>query len=269
MCTFSQFRELHRQLDQVLILVGASDLTSARLAESLGAKALAITRAAVAWSLGCHTTDQLSIETLGRVVTAIVRHVHVPVTLDIDTGWSQPPSLVGERLSPVLEAGIAGITIEDGEDGPELLARKIESIKSDTTAKGLDVFVNAQTDVYLRQMCPAEPRRLETLRRAALYRGAGADGLSAPGVVEAGHICAVASGSKLPLNVLSIPGLPCARELQRLGVRSLSTGSVYSLIIGRSLANLSGGHLACPGSQSPDWVGNRHLPIANATRRLQ
>jgi len=40
------------------------------------------------------------------------------------------------------------------------------------------LFINARVDTYLRRLLEGEPAEAETVRRAALYRKAGADGSS-------------------------------------------------------------------------------------------
>ena len=77
---------------------------------------------------------------------------------------------------------------------------------------------------------PADPRAsgAETLRRAALYREAGASGLFAPGVVEAGHIETIARECGMPLNIMARPGVPAAAELAKLGARRLSSATGIS-----------------------------------------
>ena len=71
----------------------------------------------------------------------------------------------------------------------------------------------------------AAEKRAETLRRAALYQAAGADGLFAAGVTSAYEIEAICKGTTLPVNVLGFACLPSPEELQALGVRRLSAGS--------------------------------------------
>ena len=90
---------------------------------------------------------------------------------------------------------------------------------------GVELFVNARTDVYLKNLVPAERRLEETLARAGGYRAAGADGIFVPGVTDPSEIRTIASEVGLPLNVLARAGLPPASELARLGVRRLSAGS--------------------------------------------
>ncbi len=178
-------------------------------------------------------------EKLAHVIRGIVDAVRVPVTVDVEAGYADDPSVVVERLKPIIHAGIAGINIEDGSDPPSVLAMKVYAIKQSIVSMGLDVFVNVRTDVYLRNLSPDESKVEETLRRATTYRLAGADGLFVPGIVDAAQIRQVASGTELPLNVMSVPGLPSLTELASLDVRRLSAGSAIFQVLWRHLAHLS------------------------------
>jgi 2-methylisocitrate lyase-like PEP mutase family enzyme len=233
------FRNLHHRPGQPLVLANIWDAGGARLVESLGAKAIATTSAGVAWSLGYADGNRLPLDELARVVRGIVGAVRVPVTIDVEAGYSDDPSTVVEGLKPVFETGIAGLNIEDGADAPSVLAMKIEALKRSIASTGLDVFVNVRTDVYLRNLSPDEKKVSETLKRANIYRLAGADGLFVPGIVDAEQIREVASGTALPLNVMSVPGLPRLPELATLDVRRLSAGSALSQVIWQHVALLS------------------------------
>jgi 2-methylisocitrate lyase-like PEP mutase family enzyme len=90
---------------------------------------------------------------------------------------------------------------------------------------------------------PAEDRVAETLRRAALYEAAGADGLFAAGVTAEYEIAALCQGTPLPVNVLGLPGLPSPEALQSLGVRRLSAGSGIAEFLYGAMASLAKGFL--------------------------
>jgi 2-methylisocitrate lyase-like PEP mutase family enzyme len=233
------FRSLHQQPGQPLVLTNIWDPGSARLVESLGAKAVATTSSGVSWSLGYPDGNRLPIAELAHVVRGIVRSVKVPVTIDVEAGYSDDPGAVAERLKPVFDAGIAGINIEDGADAPAVLALKIEAIRQSIASKGVDVFVNVRTDVYLRNLRPEDRKVAETLRRATIYRSAGADGLFVPGLADTTQIAEVAAGTELPLNLMAVPRLPRLQELARLNVRRLSAGSALAQVMWRHLGRLS------------------------------
>ena len=218
------FRQLHLG-PAVLLLPNCWDAGSARLLESLGASAVATTSAGLAWSLGYPDGDILPIDKLATAVAAITRVIGVPLSVDLESGYSQEPAGVGLAVAAVVAAGAIGINLEDGADAPELTAAKIEQARNAAERAGVALFINARTDVYLRGLVADGDRVAETLRRARIFREAGADGFFVPKVVEGAAIREIAAGAAMPLNVLAWHGLAPAAELATLGVRRLSSGS--------------------------------------------
>ena len=222
----TRFHQLHA--DGLLLLANAWDAGTARLAEAAGARAVATSSAAVAWAHGWPDGDLLPVELLLQTTRAIAGATELPVTIDIEGGYSDEPARVGELVSAVLQAGAVGINIEDGSKDPALLCAKIAAARAAATRAGVDLFINARIDVWLRGLAPAGERVAETLARAARYQAAGANGLFAPGITDAGEIGALVAGTGLPVNVLAWTGQPDAGRLQALGVRRLSAGSGIS-----------------------------------------
>jgi 2-methylisocitrate lyase-like PEP mutase family enzyme len=220
------FHALHH--DGLLLLPNAWDAGSARLAHAAGARAIATSSAAVAWAHGWPDGDKLPLELLLQTVAAVAGAVELPVTVDIEGGYSDDPAAVGALVARAIEAGAVGINLEDGSKPPALLAAKITSARAAATAAGVDLYINARIDVWLRGLAPAGERVRETLARAALYEAAGASGLFAPGITDEAEIAALVAGSRLPVNVMARDALPAADRLRALGVRRLSAGSAIS-----------------------------------------
>lgn len=222
------FRDLHAR-GRLLVLPNAWDAGSARLIEARGARAIATTSAGLAWSRGHPDGDRLPRAVLANAVAEIARVVSVPLSVDIEGGYSSEPREVGEAVRSVLDAGAVGINLEDGSAPPDLLCRKLEAARDAAARAGADLFVNARCDVYLRALAPAEAAVATVLERARRYRAAGCDGLFAPGVREPAAIEALVKGlGELPLNLLWVPGLPALPALRALGVRRLSAGSALA-----------------------------------------
>jgi 2-methylisocitrate lyase-like PEP mutase family enzyme len=236
--TAAIFHRLHEG-PEPLLLPNAWDAGSARLMESLGAKAVATTSAGVAWTHGYPDGDVLPVRMLVSTIVAIARAVRVPLTVDVEGGYSDDPAAVEETVARIVEAGAVGINIEDGGGAPDLLCLKIERARRAGQHFGIDLFINARTDVYLRGLAPEGKRVAEVLSRAALYRNAGASGLFVPGLREPNEIKAVAADAGLPLNVMAWPGLPAAAELAPLGVRRLSAGSGIAQALWGKAASLA------------------------------
>ncbi len=233
------FHALHQ--DGLLILPNAWDGGSAALVASLGAKAVATTSAGVAWALGWPDGDALPVGRLVQVCVDVVRAAGgLPVSIDMEGGYSDDPTEVAGLAARLVEAGANGINIEDGGGAPEGLAARIAAIRA---AVGPDLFINARCDVWLRGLAKDAPVA-EAGRRAAIYADAGADGFFAPGLTNEADIAAMVAATPLPVNLLAWPGLPDAKTLERLGVRRLSAGSgIVGATWGRAAA-LTRGFLA-------------------------
>jgi 2-methylisocitrate lyase-like PEP mutase family enzyme len=222
------FRELHAP-GRMLVLPNAWDAGSARLIESSGAQAIATTSSGVAWACGYPDGDAVPPDVLIDAVARMKRVLSVPLTVDAEGGYSKDPVRVAETIAGLIDAGAVGVNLEDGAvDPPALLCAKIAGAKKAAARAGVDLFVNARTDVFLRGLVPAEQRVSETLERARQYQGAGADGIFVPAVSEPNVIAELVAGTALPLNVMVVPKLPPVGELARLGVRRVSAGAAIA-----------------------------------------
>ena len=215
------FRRLHEG-PTILVLPNAWDAASAALMEDAGAKAVATSSAAVAWAHGYADGDLLPVPTLLAAISEIARVLKVPLTADIEGGYSDDLQTLAETVKGVIGAGAVGINLEDGARAPDLHVRKIEAVRK---AAGAELFVNARTDVYLRGLAEGDAALAETLRRAELYRAAGADGIFVPGPTDEALLGTLARDIALPLNVMGRGGAPSAERLQALGVRRLSSAT--------------------------------------------
>jgi 2-methylisocitrate lyase-like PEP mutase family enzyme len=228
------FRNLHRG-PGLLLLPNAWDAVSARLIESLGAQAIATTSAGLAWSRGYPDGNALPEEQLIAAIRDIARVIRVPLTVDIEAGYSDDPAAVARLVARVLAVGVVGINIEDGERSPDILCKKIAAIR-DQAHSGADVFINTRTDVYLRGVARGEAAAAEVIRRASRYHAAGSDGLFVPGLATADAMAAISAAiAPMPLNVMAVANLPPLDTLERSGVRRLSAGSsIAQAAIGRT-----------------------------------
>ncbi len=221
--TQSSFSALHQ--NGLLILPNAWDALSARVVAEAGAQAIATSSAAVAWAHGYADGERLPTATLLSAVREIVGAVRVPVSVDLEAGYHNSEAEgIAPLIGAILDAGAVGINLEDGTLPPAQLAAKIAVARRVAAHTDKPLFINARTDVYLRNQATGAEAVAETLRRARLYRDAGADGLFVPGLVERAAIGTVAAEAAMPLNLLARPTLPPVAELRTLGVRRLSIG---------------------------------------------
>lgn len=218
-----RLRALHAG-HRVLILPNVWDALSTALFATSGVRAIATTSAGVAWACGYPDGDALPHADLTFALRAIVRAAGgLPVTADIESGYSDDPRSVAELALELHALGIAGVNLEDGNGPPDALAAKIAAVKSAVRAEGNDLFVNARTDIYLQELAQGENAVRQTIARAQLYAQAGADAIFVP-ALETDAIARVADAIALPLALFAMPGLPAAQRLYELGVRRLSAG---------------------------------------------
>jgi 2-methylisocitrate lyase-like PEP mutase family enzyme len=223
----ARFRQLHHTTTP-LLLPNAWDAGSARVIESCGAQAIATTSAGLAWSRGYADGGALPASVLIAAVTEIARLLSVPLSVDMESGYASELDAIAENAFALASAGAVGINLEDGTERPEVLCQRIAATKRGAARAGVDLFVNARTDVYLKALTPPGGAVEEILSRGRKYREAGADGLFVPGIADPASIRQVVAGIPLPVNVLVWPGLPSVSELGKLGVRRVSAGSGIS-----------------------------------------
>ena len=215
------FEALHAGPD-VLVLPNAWDGGSARVTEIAGAKAIATSSAAVAWAHGYPDGEALPLDILLNTVREIARVVSVPITADIEAGYTQDDSSCAENVGYVVDAGASGINIEDGTGSPDLLCDKIAIIKQE---HGSDIWLNARTDVYLHNLAEGEAAYEETVKRAKRYLEAGADSIFIPMAAGDDLLARFVGAIAAPINVLAWPGVSPAAKLKEIGIRRLSAGS--------------------------------------------
>jgi 2-methylisocitrate lyase-like PEP mutase family enzyme len=218
------FGALHHT-GEILILPNAWDAASAAVMADAGAKAVATSSAAVAWSHGYPDGDALPLPLLLATISAIARVVSVPVTADIEGGYTDDLGQLAETIKAVIGAGAVGVNLEDGRRDPDLHARKVAAARKAADGLGVPLFINARTDVYLKGLAEGHAAYVETIERAERYRNAGASGIFVPGPSDPDLIDRLADEVRLPLNIMLLPGLPKAAQLQALGVRRVSSAT--------------------------------------------
>ena len=229
---------------EILVLPNAWDAASAAVMEDAGAKAVATSSAAVAWAHGYPDGDTLPLAKLLATVETVARVVKVPVTADIEGGYTDDLGQLADTIKAVIGAGAVGINLEDGARAPDLHARKVEAARKAADAAGVPLFINARIDVFLKRLGEGHAAYQATVDRAELYRTAGASGVFVPGPSDTDLIGRLADEIRLPLNMMLVRGLPKAEQLQALGVRRLSSGAAPFMSAYATLAKAVAAYLA-------------------------
>lgn len=219
------FKALHIPGDP-LMLFNIWDAGSARAVAGAGAKAIATGSYGVAEAQGFKDGEDFSIEDALRNLERIVSVTDLPVTLDFETGYGSTPAEVAASVRRAVDAGAAGINMEDRMPGETALLPVAQATERVAAAASAGLFVNARTDVY-RGIKPDDYGQHlidAVLDRAGAYAGAGAGGLFVPFLGDHAVIAEICKASPLPVNILWGPGRGTRAELAALGVARISYG---------------------------------------------
>ena len=223
--------DLHHQ-PTTLVLPNVWDAWSARTVAETGFPALAIGSHPLADSRGQGDHEEMTLDDALDGVRRICAAVpDLPVTADLESGYASPASELIERL---LEAGAVGLNVEDtvhSEGGrmrePQEHADYVAALRQAADAAGVDVVVNARTDVFLNQDRFDDPVA-EALRRLRLCEEAGARCVYPVGVPDEASLRALLDGLSGPVNVIASPRTGSSvgglADLRRLGVHRVTFG---------------------------------------------
>jgi 2-methylisocitrate lyase-like PEP mutase family enzyme len=210
-------------------LPNAWDAKSAQVFQENGFQAVGTSSAAVASGLGYEDGEGMPFEDYLFAIRRIVASVKIPVTIDLEMGYGKSDDRIIQNIEQLIGLGIAGINIEDSvivnskrslADAGEFASR-IRAIRTHLSAKKLPLFINIRCDTYILNVNDVQS---ETASRIKLYNKTGADGIFLPCIKMEEDIAAAVHSTKLPLNVMCIPGLPDFDVLNKLGVKRASMG---------------------------------------------
>jgi 2-methylisocitrate lyase-like PEP mutase family enzyme len=213
-----------------VVLPNAWDGASARLLASFDFGAVATTSAGVAFLEGFPDGEDIGRNTMLAGVARVVRAVRIPVTADMEGGYGPTVADAVATALGVIQSGAIGLNFEDviGSDAlidAERQAERIRAIRKTGDEYGVPLVINARTDVYLAEIGEPGERFAEAVRRAALYRAAGADCIFVPGVYDGPTIGALTGAIDAPVNVLAAATSPSLADMRALGVARISLGS--------------------------------------------
>jgi 2-methylisocitrate lyase-like PEP mutase family enzyme len=226
-----RFAELHVK-GAPLVLYNAWDAGSAKSILDAGAKAVATSSWAVAEAQGYRDGEAIPIAFAEQIIARIAATVDVPVTADIEGGYSEDDSELSDNVSRLLDLGVIGINFEDrvvqgaGLYAADRQARRIAAIRRAAERKGIALFINARTDLFLGQAPDHAQAVDEALDRAKAYAIAGASGFFIPGLQDDALIGRICECVTLPVNVMVMDGVPSINRLIELGVSRISYGPI-------------------------------------------
>jgi len=235
--SYDEFRSLHEGPD-AFIMPNAWDGASAALLKRAGFRALGTSSLAIAFSLG--RLDGLHAVSRAEAIAnaaLLARASGLPVSGDLEDGFGGSPDDCVRTVDAAIEAGLAGLGIEDTTGDP---ARPLHSfddavrrIRAAAGAARGRILLTGRTDNFLM----GNPDLDDTLRRLSAFAEAGADVLYAPGLPDFDALRAVARAvAPKPVNALLDSRLATKplTELSAAGVRRISLGgALYRVTMSR------------------------------------
>ena len=226
-----RFAELHVK-GMPLVLYNAWDAGSAKAILAAGAQAIATSSWSVAEAQGYRDGEAIPLEFVQQIVARIASTIDAPVTVDFEGGYSDDDGELAESIARLLDTGAIGINFEDrvvkgkGLYGVDRQARRIAAIRMAAEQKGLDLFINARTDLFLGQGRDLAKAAVEAVDRAKAYAAAGASGFFIPGLADVALIGRICESVTLPVNVMVMDGVPPNDRLAELDVARISYGPI-------------------------------------------
>jgi methylisocitrate lyase len=213
----------------IIVLPGAYDALSARLAQRAGFDAMFTTGFGfAAATLGAPDIGLMTASEILERARNIANAIDVPLVADMDTGYGNPLNVI-RTVRDCVNAGVAGIILEDQEwpkkcghfEGKRVIPAddQVQKLRAAVVARGDDdLVIIGRTDAR-------EPLGLEeAIRRGKLYRDAGADVVFVEAPRSVDELKAIAAAiPDAPLFANMIEGgktpLLSSAELQALGFK--------------------------------------------------
>lgn len=227
-CKKMKFKSLHYK-NTPLLIGNVWDVPSTRVAERLNFQAIGTSSSAIAKLLGYNDGEEIGFSELKYIVKRIVSSTNVPLSVDLESGYSRNPSEIADHIIQLAALGVVGINIEDSifkNDRILLDAHKFSKLLFEVRKllekENIEVFINVRVDTFLLR----HPGVIEeTKKRIRLYENAGADGIFTPCIEKKTDIEEIVNCTNLPINVMCMPNLPDFGILKEIGVKRISMGN--------------------------------------------
>ena len=229
-----------------LVLPNVWDAWSAVTVAEAGFAALSIGSHPLADSRGQGDNEDMSLDDALDGVRRICAAVpEIPVTADMEAGYGATPAELIERL---LEAGAVGLNIEDTvhSEGGRLRsvaehADYIGGLRQAADAAGVDVVINARTDVWVDPSRFADPVA-EALARLSACEAAGSRCSYPVKAPDVASVQALLDGLDGPVNIIANPRTGSSAgsldDLRAMGVHRVTFGPLLQKELAPELAAL-------------------------------
>jgi 2-methylisocitrate lyase-like PEP mutase family enzyme len=228
------FRALHA--GDPFVIPNPWDAGSARVLEALGFQALASTSSGFAFTLG-RRDGAATLDEVVAHAAALDGATELPVSVDLENGYSAEPSDVARAVARVAEAGAVGCSIEDYDPSGHIydLDHAVERVAAAVEAARALPFpfvLTGRAENHIR----GNPDLEDTIARLQAYERVGADVLYAPGLRTVDEIRAVCTAVSKAVNVLARPDLSLAQVVEA-GAQRVSVGGALTWVAAAAMAS--------------------------------
>jgi 2-methylisocitrate lyase-like PEP mutase family enzyme len=255
---YERFRALHERKGG-FIMPNPWDGASALILKEAGFEALGTSSAALALALG--KQDGRHAVTLKEHIEnaeLLIRVTGLPVNGDYEDGLGPEPSDVANTVEAAIQAGLAGIGIEDTTANPEQPIRDFDNavarIKAAAKVAKGRIVLTGRTDNFIQ----SRPDLDDTIKRLTAFAEAGADVLYAPYPTDMDAVRAIVKAvAPKPVNLVvgTMAGTVPWSEVQAAGVKRLSLGvALYTRVMGnlaKAASELLAGDLLAGAGEAP------------------
>jgi 2-methylisocitrate lyase-like PEP mutase family enzyme len=247
------FHDLHQS--GCFVIPNPWDAGSARMMAAMGAKALATSSAAHAFTLGRADGGTVERDEALAHAEAVVAATPLPVSGDFENGFGDDPDYVAETVRLAAEVGLSGCSIEDSMvDGTPFaygFDQAVERVRAGvaaTRALGRPFVFCARADGVMNGVYDLA----EGVRRLQAFEAAGADLLYLPVPPDRAGLAQVLAAVKTPVNALAAGPLRAltVQDMAAMGVRRISTGSQIARVTHAAIRDCMAGMLG-EGSFAP------------------
>ncbi len=229
------FRALHRPGDP-FVLANAHDVGSAKMLTALGAQAIATTSSGYAFSVGLPDGAIVTRDQMLKHCEDVVRSVDVPVSGDLEHGYSDDPDSVAECVRLAAETGMVGCALEDtipNGDAPyyefELAVDRMRAAVETANALPFEFTICARADGLMTGAYDCD----EAIRRLQAFEAVGAHCVYSPMPKSFADLERICRSVKAPFNAL------CAGQFANYSKDQFAEIGVARISLGSALARVT------------------------------